>query len=95
MQGLPELLLLLQIPENFAPDALQALHLALALVHLTLQGLHAEGQLGMERQGVKGQQRRRRRKKRFGSGCGRRPGSVLVTESGWFGKDTPWIRVIC
>lgn len=48
MQGLPQLLLLLQIPQHFAPDALQALHLALALVHLTLQGLHAEGQLGME-----------------------------------------------
>lgn len=54
VQGLPELLLLLQISENFPPDSLQALHLALALVHLPLQGLHAEGELGEDRQGLEG-----------------------------------------
>lgn len=53
MQGLPQLLLLLQLSEDFAPDALQALHLALALIHLALQGLHAEGQLGTEEEEVK------------------------------------------
>lgn len=58
VQGLPELLLLLQVSENFAPDSLQALDLALALIHLTLQGLDAEGELGVERQGVRGEQRR-------------------------------------
>lgn len=51
MQGLPELLLLLQVSQNFAPDSLQALDLALALIQLTLQGLDAEGELGVERQG--------------------------------------------
>lgn len=74
VQGLPQFLLLLQISENFAPDSLQALHLALALIHLTLQGLHAEGQLGTERQGggggVSGEQRRRRRRRRLGGGLG-------------------------
>lgn len=49
MQCLLELLLLLQVPENFPADSLQALHLPLALVHLTLQGLHTERQLGTER----------------------------------------------
>lgn len=54
MQRLPEFLLLLQVPENLPPDSLQALHLALALVHLALQGLHTEGELGKERQGLEG-----------------------------------------
>lgn len=58
LQRLLELLLLLQVPEDLAADALQALHLPLALVHLPLQGLHAQRQLGTERererQGVRG-----------------------------------------
>lgn len=61
MQCLLELLLLLQVPENLPTDALQALHLPLALVHLTFQGLHPQGQLGTERgrgRGVRGTQRR-------------------------------------
>lgn len=51
MQGLLELLLLLQVPEDLPTDSLQALHLPLALVHLTFQGLHPQRQLGMERGG--------------------------------------------
>lgn len=54
VQRLPEFLLLLQVPENLSPDSLQALHLTLALVHLALQGLHTEGELGKERQGLEG-----------------------------------------
>lgn len=49
MQCLLELLLLLQVPENLPADSLQALHLPLALVHLTFQGLHTQRQLGTER----------------------------------------------
>lgn len=48
VQRLLELLLLLQVPENLPADSLQALHLPLALVHLSFQGLHAQGQLGMK-----------------------------------------------
>lgn len=46
LQGLLQLLLLLQLPQDFAADALQALHLAFALIHLSLQTLNTQGQLG-------------------------------------------------
>lgn len=45
MQRLLKLLLLLQVSENLPADALQALHLPLALVHLPLQGFDSQGQL--------------------------------------------------
>lgn len=45
MQCLLKLLLLLQVSENFPADALQTLHLPLALVHLPLQGFDSQGQL--------------------------------------------------
>lgn len=60
MQCLLELLLLFQVSEKFPADSLQALHLQLALVHLTFQGLHSERQLGTESQGFRGEQRRSR-----------------------------------
>lgn len=63
MQCLLELLLLLQVPENLPADSFQALHLPLALVHLTFQGLHPQRQLGTDRgrgRGVRGEKRRSR-----------------------------------
>lgn len=45
VQRLLKLLLLLQVPENLPTDALQALHLPFALVHLPLQGFDSQRQL--------------------------------------------------
>lgn len=66
VQRFLELLLLLQVPQDLPADSLQALHLPLALVHLPLQGLHAQRQLGTERGEARGLEGNR-----GGQGCGR------------------------
>lgn len=49
LELLVELLLLLQLPLGFFPGVFQALDFLLRFIHLALQGLHPQAQLGIPR----------------------------------------------